>query len=337
MHSNILFKALAFILYFVELGGFIEFTGMKFDALAARGYYFSVNSGFSQTLRSGRCIHALFVYYIKQLKYLAMKRMLTIFAILTTMVMSSCSKYDDSEIRQKLNALEDRIAAIETLLKASADKLTVIDITETDEGTVITFSDNSKVTIGKATDTKSPIVNIEVDGDVVYITLDDGTVLTFKKYEINENHKIYYTTTDGKKLSWGNSYDLNSYTNTYENGQGVLAFDKPVIYVGLSYAKTLKTIVIPETVVEVGSFFNCENLTEIYCKATTPPTTPPTGYTSDPIKKYPYNFLDYASNSSAPPRSIGCTIYVPMESVEAYKKAECWSKYANYIKGYDFE
>ena len=46
----------------------------------------------------------------------------------------------------------------------------------------------------------------------------------------------------------------------YENGQGVLAFDKPVIYVGLSYAKTLKTIVIPETVVEVGSFFNCENL-----------------------------------------------------------------------------
>ena len=67
-------------------------------------------------------VSTLFLYVnIKQLKYAAMKRMLTILAILTTMVMSSCSKYDDSEIRQKLNALEDRIAAIETLLKASAE------------------------------------------------------------------------------------------------------------------------------------------------------------------------------------------------------------------------
>ena len=44
-----LFEALAFILYFVKLGGFKEFIGIKFDALAARGYYFSVNSGVSQT------------------------------------------------------------------------------------------------------------------------------------------------------------------------------------------------------------------------------------------------------------------------------------------------
>ena len=29
-------------------------------------------------------------------------------------------------------------------------------------------------------------------------------------------------------------------------------------------------------------------------------------------------------------------IYVPTESVDAYKSAECWSDYADYIEGYDF-
>ena len=32
----------------------------------------------------------------------------------------------------------------------------------------------------------------------------------------------------------------------------------------------------------------------------------------------------------------GRTIYVPTQSVEAYKSASYWSKYASYIVGYDF-
>ena len=270
-------------------------------------------------------VSTLFLYVnIKQLKYAAMKRMLTILAILTTMVMSSCSKYDDSEIRQKLNALEDRIAAIETLLKASADKLTVIDITETDEGTVITFSDNSKVTIGKATDTKSPIVNIEVDGDMVYITLDDGTVLIFRKYEFNENNKIYYTTTDSKVILWGDGV----ISNTYENGQGVAIFDDPVTSISSRSSKTLKSIVIPETVVTIGSFFDCTSLKELYCKAIIPPTVTNHSFPNYFLHKQGLNYSTHP---------IGCAIYVPTESVDAYKKATCWSEYAKYIKGYDFE
>jgi hypothetical protein len=31
-----------------------------------------------------------------------------------------------------------------------------------------------------------------------------------------------------------------------------------------------------------------------------------------------------------------CKIYVPMESVDAYKGATNWSSYANYIEGYNF-
>ena len=268
-----------------------------------------------------------------------MKRVLTIIAVLVSMVIASCDKYDDTEIRNKIDALEERIAAIEALLKATADNLTVVNITETEEATVITFSNNSTISIPKTIKGNSPIVNIEVDGDMVYITLDDGTVLTFRKYEITENHKIYYTTTDGKKLSWDNAgYDLNTFTNTYENGQGVLIFNNPVIYVGYSYVETLKTIVIPESVVKVGSFFNCKNLTEIYCKAKTPPTAPPRVY-ADPnaVGSKTYSFLDCDNIYYASPKPIGCTIYVPMESVEAYKQADEWSRYARYIKGYNFE
>ena len=32
----------------------------------------------------------------------------------------------------------------------------------------------------------------------------------------------------------------------------------------------------------------------------------------------------------------GCKIYVPRNSVEAYKAAEYWSDYASDIEGYDF-
>ena len=35
--------------------------------------------------------------------------------------------------------------------------------------------------------------------------------------------------------------------------------------------------------------------------------------------------------------NLGCAIYVPAESVEAYKAATNWSEYAADIVGYDFE
>lgn len=271
----------------------------------------------------------------KLIKYFAMKKLLMFLTILAMVVMSSCSNYDDSEIRQKIDALEERVTSIETLLKASANKLNIVSIEETEDGTVITFSDNSKVTINN-NGVNSPIVDVEVDGDWVHITLEDGTVLTFKKYEINENCIIYYTTTDGKKIEWdeGNNTLVS---HIYENGQGALIFERPVTYVGCSGSKTLKSIVIPETVEEVGTFYNSSNLEALYCKAINPPIAPPEkdGNYYPSVK---YGFLHkYDENIYGRYSEIGCIIYVPKESVEAYKNAEWWSRYASDIKGYDFE
>ena len=84
---------------------------------------------------------------------------------------------------------------------------------------------------------------------------------------------------------------------------------------GWCYSLTSVTIGDSVTWIGEGAFSWCESLTSVYCK----PTTPPAG-SSD-------MFYDNAS---------GRMIYVPMESVEAYKSASYWSEYASAIVGYNF-
>ena len=84
-----------------------------------------------------------------------------------------------------------------------------------------------------------------------------------------------------------------------------------------SYCTSLTSVTIPDSVTSIGyeAFMYCDSLKAVYCK----PTTPPTGG---------YEMFD----GNAWDRQI----YVPTESVDAYKSAECWSDYANYFEGYDF-
>ena len=83
------------------------------------------------------------------------------------------------------------------------------------------------------------------------------------------------------------------------------------------FCTSLTSITIPDGVTSIGdyAFLGCNSLKEVYCK----PTTPPTG-----------GFSMFNNNAS------GRKIYVPSNSVSAYKSASGWSDYANYIVGYDF-
>ena len=86
--------------------------------------------------------------------------------------------------------------------------------------------------------------------------------------------------------------------------------------------QSLTNITIPASVVEIEEqvFYSCNAMREVYCKPSTPPST---------TKR----FLDTWESFSG---CFDATIYVPMESVEAYKTAEDWSEYADSIVGYDF-
>lgn len=112
---------------------------------------------------------------------------------------------------------------------------------------------------------------------------------------------------------------------------------KPFVF---GFYSRLKSITIPDSVTSIGkyAFYNCSGLTsvtipnkvtsigecafcycrwlkEVYCKPTTPPAGAPEMF---------------SSNAS------GRQIYVPTDSVEAYKGASEWSTYATKIVGYNF-
>ena len=83
------------------------------------------------------------------------------------------------------------------------------------------------------------------------------------------------------------------------------------------YCDSLASVTIGNGVTSIGgaTFCYCTSLKEVYCK----PTTPPTG-----------GFNMFYNNAS------GRKIYVPSNSVSAYKSASGWSGYSSYIVGYNF-
>ncbi len=189
-----------------------------------------------------------------------------------------------------------------------------------------------------------------------------------------ENRKIYYTSTDGNVVTpyrSGTSYfGANIISNTYADGQGVITFDGNVTSIGdsaFSYCSSLTSVTIPDSVTSIGdsafrdctsltrvtisdsvtsigyyAFQNCSSLTSVtigngvtsigdsafrYCTSLTSvyckPTTPPEWY-------FGYSWEAFHYNAS------GRKIYVPTDSVDAYKTANGWSAYADAIVGYSF-
>ena len=80
-------------------------------------------------------------------------------------------------------------------------------------------------------------------------------------------NEIFYISTDETIISPSQSgLDAVILSNTYDNGVGVILFDRPVTRVGgFSYQYKLKEIVLPDGVLELGenAFNSCESLTKI--------------------------------------------------------------------------
>ena len=222
-----------------------------------------------------------------------MKKLLLLLAPLTLGLMIGCS-YDDSAILDKIAEMEKehdemqaQIATQQTILDALANKLTITAVTQTDNGNTITFSDGTSMSIKdgeqgeKGEDGDSFIESIVVGDEDVTFTLADGTVIVIPLGSGGssdggepsaEDNKIYYTTSNGKKLFPSNieptAFGAILVSNTYEDGQGVLIFDDTITSIGngafMNYS-SLTEITIPNSVTSIGNgaFYGCSSLTSV--------------------------------------------------------------------------
>ena len=102
----------------------------------------------------------------------------------------------------------------------------------------------------------------------------------------------------------------------YEIPNGITTIAFAAFYESLR----LQSVTIPASVttIEDWAFYYCESLKTVYCKALTPPALGE-------------GVFDNSDDGKDKP--IGCKIYVPEISVDAYKEAQNWSRYKSYIYG----
>ena len=131
----------------------------------------------------------------------------------------------------------------------------------------------------RALETSTLIFNVaqnetdaERSGTITFTSKDNdeiSQVITVKQE--TDTSKIYYTTTDGNIVSistytdWGGAQIVS---NTYENGQGVITFDREITTIGNNafYERpNLKEIHIPNSVLTIGNsaFARCVNLEKV--------------------------------------------------------------------------
>lgn len=180
---------------------------------------------------------------MKTFKFIILSVLLSFFAI-------SCSKeYDDSELWNKVNSLEDRIesieekiesmnkeiASVENIVKALEKRLYVTNITPLPEGYEILFSDGSQIIISDGKDGEdgkdAPVINVRLyEGQYYWTQTINGE--TDWLYD-NEGNKVPASGVDATtpllKVDsdgyWIISYDNgNTYARVFdENGNPVKA------------------------------------------------------------------------------------------------------------------
>lgn len=232
---------------------------------------------------------------------------------------------------------------------ADDSKLIVVTVdgTEYVYRTGYTFKANTQHNFSITVNKDASSVNVTIGEWNIDSVVNEGTAVEEVKNIIPTipNNEIWYTTTDGNIVTSptsGTFYDQKS--NTYADGKGVIVFNSNVTSILANQFKgltKLESVVIPDSVTSIGmnsfsgcsslksviigsgvkyitenAFDNCSALVEMYCKATTPPEVD---------NQAALGGIYYKK-----------TIYVPTESVSAYKTAKNWKDYADYIVGYDF-
>lgn len=133
------------------------------------------------------------------------------------------------------------------------------------------------------------------------------------------SNEIWYTTNDGKPVNImvGNfGKGVVAISNTFDGKNGVIRCNGVITAIGhLTFygCKNLASVILPESVEEIDTFAfaNCENLTNLICKPTTPPLMGLNIFGNKPNK---------------------CAIHVKSRQVKNYKSANGWATYKDDIR-----
>ena len=108
--------------------------------------------------------------------------------VMITFTLLSCSKYDDSALKNDINSLETKVQALESrcdemnsnisslrsLLEALQKQKTISNVSSTSDGYVISFSDNSSIVLNNGKDGNTPAISVRQDTDGLWYWLLNG-------------------------------------------------------------------------------------------------------------------------------------------------------------------
>lgn len=167
----------------------------------------------------------------------------------------------------------------------------------------------------------------------VIITNNKGINMYNGAFEDCDNMESVYYNDDlinwfNMNFEYGSSNPLDNGARLYINGTELTEIDVPndisaIKDYTFNGCTSITKVTMHNRVTSVGhsTFCECFNLKEVYCMTTIPPTCGTTTFS-------------YYKNGEFYP--LGCKIYVPIGSVEAYKVADGWNSYVSHIEGYEF-
>ena len=163
----------------------------------------------------------------------------------------------------------------------------------------------------------------------IFLNGSELTILDIPTEIATIKYKAFYYCTSIKKINTHNNVTtIGNYAFSNNSNLEDLTIGTNVQSIGC-YAfsnANITSLTIPASVNEIynSAFRGCSKLETIYCLNPTPPTAHDISDSDD----FEWRAFDFISASA--------TIYVPRESVDAYKSATGWSDYADCIVGYDF-
>lgn len=139
-----------------------------------------------------------------------MKKILSLF-VLAVLMLASCSKYDDTDLKNRVAALES-LASYQTLLQKLQAGKTVTSYSKTENEITLTFSDGSSVTFNQQGEPGAPGVGspgkdgakptFKIEGDKWYVSYDDGATWETEPIGDAVEHSLFQNVTaDGNTLT----------------------------------------------------------------------------------------------------------------------------------------